>query len=190
MDKLTYGDKITVDFGALPEASQFALASEGLTHFLGNRVASKVHAWAMAEGQANSKDKAVVAAWKAANASAIVTKSDEFIADTLKALTDGTIGVRSTSGPRVTPLETLRRQIARKEIEDMLRGHKIAVPKGEAKLKTKDGEFTMVELVDRRLVENGPHAERIAKAAEKELKARAKAQADAAAIEGDISELL
>lgn len=192
MDKLTYGDKISIDFGALPEASQYALASEGLTHFLGNRVASKVHAWAMGETQANSKDKATVSAWKESNAGAIVSKSDEFIADTLKSIADGTLGVRSAAGPRATPLETLKRQIAKRQVETILKGAKLAVPKGEDKIKTADGEFTMAELVTRRLTlvtKSGVDiGAAITKEAEKELKARAKAVAD---VEGqDITDLL
>lgn len=176
MDKLTYGDKIEVDFSALPEVSQFALASRGLTHILGNEVASKVHAWAGAEGQANSDDKAVVKAWKDANPEKLAAKTSEVQADILDALNKGELGSR-VSGPRLAPLDTIKRQIARKEVEDILRGNKLAVPKGEAKVKMGDAEFTMAQLIDRRIEK---FSDRITAAATKELAARAKAMKAAA----------
>lgn len=180
MDALTYGDSITVDFTSLPEVSQRALAQRGLTHVLGNEVASRVHSWAQAEGQANSEDKAAVTAWKAANADKVDAKTAEVRKDMLDALASGTLGERGSSGPRLSPVETIKRRIARGEITTILQAHKIKVPKGEDKVKMHDGEFTMNELIDRRLAKP-EHGERIAKAAEKELAAKAKAIAAAAA---------
>lgn len=151
MENLTYGEKVVVDFTALPEVSQQALAQRGLTHVLGNEVASKVHSWAGQEGQANSDDKATVKAWKDANEAKLVDKTAEFVNDALKALVDGTLGTRA-GGPRLTPIDTIKRQIARGQIEAIFKGHKISVPKGDKKVKTPDGEFTMDELIARRLV--------------------------------------
>lgn len=181
MEKITYGDSIAIDFASLPEASQHALAQRGLTHVLGNEVASRVHAWAQAEGQANSDDKATVAAWKAANASAITSKTAEVQADFVKALQEGTLGSR-VAGPRLTPLETIMRKAARGEIETILRANGVKVPKGEDTIETADGAFTMAQLIDRRLANEATGAP-IRKAAERELAAKAKAlagvQADA-----------
>jgi len=188
MDKLTYGDSIEVDFSALPEVSQFALAQRGLTHVLGNEVASRVHSWAQGEGQANSEDRETVKAWKAANAAAITEKTNAVVADMLKALSEGTLGNR-VSGPRLTPLETLCNQIARREIETILRANKIKVPKGDDKVSMPDGEFTMADLIARRLAKEST-GNAIRAAAEKELKARAKAlasvESDAAAAMADL----
>lgn len=184
---LTYGDNLSIDFDSLPEASRVALAQRGFTHVMGNEVASRVHSWAMGEGQANSDDKAVVKAWKDANKDALAAQTTAVQADMLKALTDGTLGVRASSGPRLTPVETIANQMARKEIEDILRTNKIKVPKKDDKVKMPDGEFTMAELVARRLAKFG---ERINKAAAAEAARRAKATAavtaDAAAAIADL----
>lgn len=186
MDKLTYGDNLSVDFATLPEASQFALAQRGFTHIFGNEVASRVHAWAGQEGQANSDDKAVIKAWKDANADKLAAQTAVVQSDMLKALNEGTLGAR-VAGPRLTPVETIANQMARKEIEDILRTNKIKVPKKDDKVKMPDGEFTMAELIARRLAKFG---ERINAAAKKEADRRAKATAavtaDAAAAIADL----
>ena len=191
MDKLSYGSH-SIDFDALPESSRFALASRGLTHVLGNEIASKVHSWAMAEGQANSEDKATVKAWKEANASAIEARVAELQAETIAKLLDGTIGVRASSGPRLTPLDTLRRSIARDQVKVILRGQNIAIPKKDEKIKLANGEFTLDELVERRLVmvtkDGRDIGAEITREAEKELAARAKKAAKLA--EGAESEEL
>lgn len=174
MDAFKYGDNVTVDFAALPEVSQVAVISRGLTHILGNEVASRVHAWAKDEKQGNSDDNEVVKAWKAANAAAISSKTAEVQADMLKALTDGTLGSRTT-GPRLTPLETVLNKITRGEIETILRANSIKVPKADDKVKMPDGEFTMKELIARRL-EKPEHGDRLRKLAEREVAAQAKAQ--------------
>lgn len=172
MDKIEYNSAVTVDFDSLPDASKAALVSRGVSHVFGNEAASKVHAWAQAEGQANSDDKATVKAWKDANASAVDAKLAEVQADFLKALIEGTLGSR-TGGPRLSPLETVKRRIAREEISDMLRGAGIKVPTGDKTLTTADGTFTMDQLIDRRLAreDTGPA---ITKKAEKEIAAKAK----------------
>ena len=150
MEKLVYGTT-EVDFDALPAVSQHALALRGLTHVLGNEVASKVHGWSQKEEQANSEDRATVKAWKEANAAAIEAKTAEFTAESVKSLLDGTLGFR-TGGPRLTPLETIKRAIAKKQIVAILTAAKIKVPTKDDTVKTPDGEFTMAQLVDRRLV--------------------------------------
>lgn len=186
MDKLTYGDNLTVDFDTLPEASRFALAQRGFTHVFGNEVASRVHSWAGAEGQANSDDKAAIKAWKEANPDKITAQTAAVQADMLKALNEGTLGAR-VAGPRLTPVETIANQMARKEIEDILRTNKIKVPKKDDKVSMPDGEFTMAELVARRLAK---HGDRINKAAAAEAARRAKntaaVTADGAAALGDL----
>lgn len=184
MEKLVYGDT-SLDFDALSDASRFALAQRGLTHVLGNEIASKVHSWAGQAGQANSDDKATIKAWKDANVAAITSKTAELVADTIKALNDGTLGAR-VGGPRLTPIDTLRRQIAKGQIETILRANKIKVPTKDDTVKMPDGEFTMTQLVERRLAMQVKDASgavirdigaEITKEAEKELALRAKKQA-------------
>lgn len=172
--ELTYGDSLKVDFATLPEASQSALAQRGFTHVFGNEVASRVHSRSMSEDGANSDDKATVKAWKDTNPDKLAAWAAEVSADFLKALTEGTLGNR-VSGPRLTPVETIARQMAKKEIEDILRANKIKVPTKDDKVKMPDGEFTMTELVTRRLEKFG---DRINAAAKKEADRRAK-QTDA-----------
>ncbi len=196
MEKLVYGD-YSVDFDTLPAVSQAALALRGLTHVLGNEVASKVHNWAGGETQANSDDKATVKAWKDAHPDEIAAKGKEFAADVLEALASGTLGNR-VGGPRLTPIETLKRQIAKGQIETILRAAKIKVPTKDDTVKTPDGEFTMAQLVDRRLVATVKDAAgnvtrdigaEIQKEADKELAARAKKQAALIADAGGLAAL-
>ncbi len=196
MDKLVYGD-YSVDFDSLPAVSQAALALRGLTHLLGNEVSSKVLNWSGQEGQANSDDKATIKAWKEANADAVKAKGVEFANDMLQSLADGTLGNR-VGGPRLTPIETLKRQIAKGQIETILRAAKIKVPTKDDTVKTPDGEFTMAQLVDRRLVATVKDASgnvtrdigaEIQKEADKELAARAKKQAAIIADAGGLAAL-
>lgn len=178
MDKLSYGDDIVVDFETLPEASQHALAQRGFTHVLGNEVASRVHSWAQGEGQANSEDRETAKAWKAANATAIESKTAEVTKTMLAAIADGTLGTRSAAGPRLQPVDAIKRRLAKEEIANVLGGKGVKFPKKDEKIKTPQGEFTGDELIARRLAhaEYGPS---LAKRAEKELAAKAKALAAA-----------
>lgn len=179
MEKLTYGTDVEVDFSSLPDASQHALAQRGFTHLLGNEIASKVHAWAGQEGQANSDDKAAVKTWKEANAKAVTDKSTALVADMLKALTDGTVGAR-VGGPRLAPLDTIRRRIAKEQVVTILAGNGIKTPKKDETIKFPDGrEVTLESLIDDRLVkvlaDGRDIGAEITKAAEKELAQKAKA---------------
>ena len=125
-------------------------------------------------------------AWKDANPAAITEKTQALQAELVADLIAGELGLR-VSGPRLTPVETIARQMARKEVEDILRANKIKVPKGEDKVKMGEDTFTMAELISRRLAKYG---ERIGKSAEAEAKRRAKATeavtADAAAAVADL----
>lgn len=173
MDKLTYGDNIAVDFGTLPEASQHALALRGFTHIMGNETASRVHNWAGAEGQANSDDKATIKAWKDSHPAELAAKAVEVQGEFLKALTEGTLGSR-VAGPRLQPVDQVARRIAKEQVSDILRAGGIKVPKKDETITTKDGAFTLDQLVDRRLA-NEAFGPAIKKAAEKEVANRAKA---------------
>lgn len=182
MEKFTYGAH-EIDFDSLPDASKVAIVGRGLTHVFGNEVASRVHSWAMGETQANSDDKAVVKAWKDSNATAISTQAAVVALTMYDALVAGTLGNRA-SGPRVTPLDAMRRKIAKGQIENILRAHKIKVPTKDDKVKMPDGEFSMAELIDRRLVlvtkDGTDIGAQITKEAEKKIAAEAKANAAAA----------
>lgn len=161
MDKITYAG-IEVDFDALPAVSQRALALRGLTHFLGNEQASKV----------SGKAKAALIAEPS-----VVLGDDEkaellkgFRETALNALLEGTIGVRESNGePAMNPVEKAARAIAWAEVADVLKKNNLKQPKGEETIEVNGTTFTRKGLIDRRL--NDPkHADRIQKAAEKEVR--------------------
>ena len=172
MPVITYSD-LTIDTATLPEASLVALLSRGLTHLLGNEISSKVHSWACGEDQANSDDRATVKAWKEANAEAVSAKVKEFQSATLAALAEGTIGTR-TGGTSIDPIERRAEVIARKEVVAILSNAGTKVPKGEQKVKMGEAEFTMADLIERRMAKYG---DRLRADARRELEAEAKAKA-------------
>lgn len=169
MPEIKYGDYV-VDTATLPEASLVALTSRGLTHYLSNEVSSKVNSWAQGEGQANSTDNAAVKAWKEANKAAVDAKTEEVRKAAHAALLDGTVGTR-TVGPRLTPLDTFKRQFAREGVVATLKANNIAVPKKkDDTIVMGENTFTMDQLIDRRLANPkfAPDIEKRAKAAVRE----------------------
>ncbi len=181
MTKITYGD-FEIDFSTLPEASTSAILSRGLTHFLGNEQASKVHSWAMGETQANSDDRDVVKAWKLANADAVKAKTVELVDAAIKTLSEGTIGTRTSAGPKVEPIDKAKRAIAKTEVLKVLADNKIKAPKKDEKVRFANGtEKSLDEMIASRLAHE-THGPRIAAEAEKALKAQAKKLAEVAAM--------
>lgn len=174
MDKITY-DGNEIDFDSLPAASQVALVTRGVTHFLGNEQASKVSGWAKkivedgGEEPADDEKKA---------------KKAEFVAAALEALRAGTVGSRTSAGPRATPFESALRAIAKEEVVNLLRQNKIKVPTKDSTISFKGEDLTMEQLIARRIA-NPNHAERLKKEAaakvresEKRIKALADAELD------------
>lgn len=115
---ITYGEH-TFQVEALPEASVKALLSRGLTHFLGNEMAAKV---------STAKAKASEAGSPMTEA-AIAEMLVEVRANAVKALLEGTIGVRESSGPRITPLDRRMREAAKQELLAKLQVMGVKVPK-------------------------------------------------------------
>src|SRR6266436_7557395 len=109
----------------VPLQSLFALAQRGYSHVLGNEVAAQVAAYKKTEDGAKASE-ADLEAWAS-------LKRDEKLAKIL----DGTLGVRTAAGPRVTGVEALMRQIAveflraRFEAYSKKTGTKVAMPTGE-----------------------------------------------------------
>ncbi len=171
MDKITYGT-VEVDFDALPDTSKAAIVSRGVTHFLGNEQASKLAAWVKGDTQANSDDRDVCKAWKEANAEAVTAKEAALVGEAVAALLAGTVGVR-VSGPRVTPLDSKRRSLARVEVLGILAGAGVKAPKKDEQVKLGENTFTMDQLIQRRL-DHADHGPRITKEAEKAIAAEAK----------------
>lgn len=168
-----------IDFATLPATSQIALVSRGLTHFLGNEQASKLQAWAIKESGADkiedaAQAKSTVKDWKSdeVNAEKVEAKMAELQTEAMAALMAGTVGVR-ISGPRATPLDSKRRQLARVEVLGVLSGAGVKVPKKDEQIKLGENLFTLDELIARRLA-HAEHGPRITKEAEKAIAAEAK----------------
>lgn len=158
MFEVTYGET-KVDFGKLPAASQFALVKRGLAHFLGNEQASKVVSHFKNVPDAGEADKTAY--------------RDACVKDALAALHAGTVG-NSVRGPRGSAVETIVRQIAVKEIKNILGMNKLKMPKAGEKVTMGNGQsFTGDELIARRLA-NPEHGPRIQKEAEAQIKADAR----------------
>lgn len=166
--QVQYGNHV-MDTANFPPATIDALLRRGLSHVLGNEAASKVSAWEDAETKR-----------RAENGGAPITddeksaRKNEFQLALIEAMNSGTLG-QSNRGPRIDPVEAARQAIAKREVIDVLRGAGLKQPKGDAKVKFADGqEFTMGELVNRRL---DKHGERITREAQKhvaELERKAK----------------
>lgn len=156
--EITY-NKVTFNTDTLPAVALEALMRRGASHYFGNECASKVTAWVEAEikeGRTPSQE-------------AKDAKKEELQALALKALLDGTVGT-SVRAPRGNGVDSVVRQIAEKEVRDILKAQKLAMPSGEKKIKFPDGtELGRVELVDRRIAK---HGDRLHKEAETELKRR------------------
>jgi hypothetical protein len=191
------------DFDSLPEASRQAMVNRAVNHIVGNEVASSVVGFIKSEiaTAANIKPEAVsrdaIKVYRGENGAVIDAKTAEFCSAKLKAVLDGTLGVRAAgSGPRlVDPVAREIRKIAETEIGLILAAHKDAegnelkLPRGDATLTLGDATFTRGDLVDRHLagVDRGglfgpkgePNEPRIRKAAER-IVAAAKAKAEKA----------
>ncbi len=170
---VTYGEH-TVDFATVPHTSLMAMLRRGVSHYLGSEQASKVVALfdpdrKLAEGESRLEDT------DENRESAKAT----FQAKALAAIAEGTVGV-STRGPGVDPLTAQIESIARKEVTAQLKDNKVKVPKKATDtVKVPGGaEYTMAQLVERRIARDGERLTGLAKAelAEKARKAKAIAE--------------
>jgi hypothetical protein len=162
--QVTYGD-YTVDTDKLPEKSLAALIKRGLTHYLGNEQSSKTRAWEKAQKDEDGNEVEVSDEAKAA-------KLAECQAKAHAALLDGTVGT-ITRGPGKDPVEAEIERQARAKIRETLKANGIKFSgEGDERTVTLKGEaFTMDQLVERQIANNG---EALRRDAEKALKAKAK----------------
>lgn len=154
--QMQYGSH-KLDTAKFPQSTIDALIRRGLSHVLGNEASSKVVAFT--EGRSKNgvsftdQDKAA--------------KKLEFQLAFIASMAEGTLGQSISRGPRVDPVEAAEHAIAKREVIDVLRGAGLKTPKSEAKVKFADGqEYTMDELVERRLAK---HGERITREAAKHV---------------------
>lgn len=195
MEKLTYGDH-SVDFDGLPEATRYAIAHEGFVHFLGNRVASRVAAWCESQAGENATKEAVKA-WKDSHPDAVNAQAGMFRTSTLEAMLAGTLGVRSSSGPRAAsdPLGAEMRRIAKEQIMAILSASGLKFPVGKDEsgapktITIRGVAVTGEQLVTQRLDPDYPRNNREAIEAEAKRNLAAKAKAAAKLSEAGIEGL-
>lgn len=163
----------TIDTSALPAASVDALIRRGITHFLGNEQASKVTSWVKRQEVAPSDE-------------AKTAQHREYITAAIAALNAGTIGVRVAkeggSTAKLDPIGSMVRKLAKTTVVALLGKAKLKVPKGDAKVATGSGEFTMAELIDRQIAKGG---EALVAEAKKAVDAEARRNAKVAETAGD-----
>lgn len=135
-----------------------AMVRRGVSHYLGNEMASKVVAWVESE----NKERAKTGAAPVTDAE----KDDKklsFQADAIVALENGSVG-QSNRGPRVDPLVAQMQAIAKREVIDTLKANNIKPPKGEDIVTFGDGATrTMAQMIEKRLANHGTRIETEAK---------------------------
>lgn len=156
-----------------------AMVRRGVSHYLGNEMASKVVAWTEAENKERAKTGAA-----AVTDAEKETQKAQFQADAIAALEAGTVG-QSNRGPRVDPLVAQMQSIAKREVIDTLKANNIKPPKGDDVVTFGDGATrTMAQMVEKRLAGHGSRIESEAKKHLAELARKAeKAKKEAAARE-------
>lgn len=176
--QIQYGNH-ALDTAKFHPTSLDAMVRRGVSHYLGNEMASKVVAWAESESKERAKSgaAAITDAEKEA-------KKNQLQLEAIAALEAGTVG-QSNRGPRVDPLVAQMTSLARREVIDTLNAHNIKPPKGEDVVTFGDGATrTMAQMIAKRLANHGPRLEAEAKKHLAELARKAeKAKKDAAARE-------
>lgn len=136
----------TIDFAALPAASTDALLRRGLVHFLGNEQASKLTAWTRKQDAPPTDE-------------ARAEKRMEYVTAAIEALNAGTVGVRVAreggTFAKLDPIGAMVRKLAKATVMGILAQNKLNAPKGDAKVATGSGEFTMDELIARAVHRGG-----------------------------------
>src|SRR5258706_6466523 len=130
-----------------------AMVRRGVSHYLGNEMASKVVAW----------EEAQVKAGTPPSAEAKLAQKEAFQLEAIEALANGTVG-QSNRGPRVDPLVGPMQAIAKREVIDTLKANNIKPPKGEDVVTFGDGATrTMGQMIEKRLASHGQRIEAEAK---------------------------
>ena len=121
---ITYGTHTIPDVLALPRQSILALAQSGLTHKLGNEVASQVTAWIKRQVREAAGDpklevsREAVTAWRSANEAAVATFTAAAQAEAFAEILSGEASARTggPKGPKLSELELEIRSIATDEV--------------------------------------------------------------------------
>ena len=145
--KFTWGTPGTPDYLEVPVAdipvhNLAVLAHQGFKHKLGNEVAAKAAAHKKSEeGAAKSEDE-------------LTAYSREARADMLNKILTATLGVRASSGPRVTGIEALKRAIGTKWLKEAIAkynaktGKNVALPTGDKVINYMGKNMTRDEMIN------------------------------------------
>ena len=166
---LTWGTKGSADYvevstSDVPIPNLAMLALQGFRHKLGNEVAAKVAAHKKSE-EGSAKSESELADY-AANARK----------DMLEKILTGQLGVRASSGPRVTGIEALKRAIGTKWLKEAIAkynaktGKNVALPTGDKVINYMGKDMTRDEMIAAYARAN---ADRIDVEAERQQKAEA-----------------
>lgn len=158
-----------------------AMVKRGISHYLGNEMASKVTAWVESENKERAK---AIPPGPAVSDAEKDSKKNEFQLAAISALANGSIG-QSNRGPRVDPLAGQMQAIAKREVLDTLKANNIKPPKGDDIVTFGDGATrTMGQMVEKRIALQGARIEAEAKKHLAELARKAeKAKKEAASRE-------
>lgn len=162
------------------------LIQRGANHVTQNEVAAKVVGKIenalgdKLDGLDKVARKNLFVTYREENADQIAKWTVEGVAEALKAIDEGKLGVAVARGPAVDPLTREMQIIARKQIVTTLQANNIKVPKGEQTVAVKqtDGSVinkTMAKMIEDRLA-NAKFRPEIEKAARKSLADQAKAR--------------
>lgn len=191
--KVTYGNT-TLDFAVYPASSLVAMLRRGVTHLLGSEQASKLQgkierllagdskeSKAAFEALSDVERRAAIRGWREANPTLLAEMAQGLQEEALASLAAGTVGT-STRGPSVDPLSAVQNRLAKAEVVNVLKAHKIAVPKkSDDVVEFPNGDkFTMAVLVARRLA-HPDHGARVVKEAKAVIAAQERANKKAEA---------
>ncbi len=170
--KFKWGDQ-EIDPADIPTVNMFALVQQGLNHKRGNEVSAARVAWLKSEeGQTASETD--VTAWVAAKQAEMLDK-----------ILHGVLGVRVSSGPRVSGLDALKRTIAVERIKAAFKsysaktGKKLSLPTGDDTVDYMGKPMTREDLIKAMLAKQ-------ADAIETEAKRRQEFQTEGADVGEDL----
>lgn len=189
--KIVYG-KRTVDWDQLPATSKQAMASRGITHYLGNEQNAKltnwkqkqfVEMWAKEKGEAPSDE--TIASAKAQDKNfgisdeTIAAQFEIFCDEAYAKLMSGEVGVRSVNAIVVDPVEKIVNRLAKADVMTILAANGLKAPKGDEAITFANGtKRTMAEMIAKRIELKG---DEFTKAANREIATKNKALAAAKA---------
>jgi hypothetical protein len=144
----TGADAISTPVADIPAFNLAMLALQGFRHKLGNEVAAKLAAFVKTEdgkGASDADKAAKVAEWRA---------------EMLDKIINGVLGVRASSGPRVSGLDAIKRAVATKLLKVRLvkyntkHGKNVTLPTKDGTIDFMGTVMTRDQMIDKLLSQN------------------------------------